>query len=230
MTRSRKIWKNLCARSYRRTLCEWRTSGTVPEIVDRDIWAGYEAHWATEGWQRLSQSYRNNKRSKPEGPGTGITKHVGGSRPCAVYADNLELNRDPTSYELLIATHRCPNGKFADEKSRRITAEVERRISENYTFRPDAEAHSEDDHPSVEETNNIFFDVVDGVSHRRVYGIGSVAEIIYLDEMTPRPRGPSRMRATVAAQDEAIRAAKEEARLAQEQSQRLEDEYRLARE
>ncbi|XP_073146512.1 uncharacterized protein [Henckelia pumila] len=133
-----------------------------------------------------------------------------------------QLQGDPSSYELHLVTHIRPDRTFADEKSRRITAEVERRLSENYSFRPYEDSQSGDVHPSVEEVN-IFR------CRRWCQSSTSIrSRVCRTDyvETTPRRRGPSQMRSTVAAQDEAIRATREKARLEREQSQRLKVEHR----
>ncbi|XP_073130755.1 uncharacterized protein [Henckelia pumila] len=195
-----------------------RQRGNVPRTIDQAIWATYLAHWETEEWQKLSRTYGNNRRSEPAGPGTGPAKHIAGSRPYAVHAASLrqELNRDPNSYELHLKTHRRQNGTFVDSKSQQISEEVERRIIESF---PLSHTGEEQHCPTADEVNAIYFDVVGGVSHRRIYGIGSTAQTIFSEEMTPRPRGCSQMKMTMASQNEAIQAARSDARAAREETQ-----------
>ncbi|XP_073155008.1 uncharacterized protein [Henckelia pumila] len=208
----------MCADTYRNTLHPWRQRGSVPRTIDQTIWATYLSYWETKEWQKPSRAYENNRRSEPAGPGSGLTKHIAGSRPYAVHAASLhqELNRDPNSYELHLKTHRRQNGTFADGKSRQISEEVERRINESFPLRHIGDAQH---CPTPEEVNAIYFDVVGGMCHRQVYCIGSTAQTILSDEMTPRPRGCSQMKSTMASQNEAIEAAIAEARAAREETQ-----------
>ncbi|XP_073122063.1 uncharacterized protein [Henckelia pumila] len=188
---------------------------------DQTIWATYLAHWETEEWQKLSRAYRNNRWSEPAGPGTGPAKHIAGSRPYAVHAASLrqELNRDPNSYELHLKTHRRLNGTFVDGKSLQISEEFERRITDSFPLRHIGE---EQHCPTANEVNAIYFDVVGGVSHRRVYGIGSTAQTIFSDEMTPRSRECSQMKSTMASQ---LQAAREETQAARLETQQLRAEH-----
>ncbi|XP_073138385.1 uncharacterized protein [Henckelia pumila] len=199
----REIWKNLSAETYRRTMHRRQNTDNVPRTVDPAIWATYIAHWEEESWKKMATAYGNNRRSEPASPRTGISRHIAGSRPYAVHATasmRQELNRDPNSYELNLKTHSGRTGPFPME-------EVERRIDEQFPLRHTGDAQH---YPMPEDVNAIYFDVVGGVSHRRVYGIWSTAHTIYRDEMTPCPRGSSKMKPTTAAQNEAIQAARAE--------------------
>ncbi|XP_073128107.1 uncharacterized protein [Henckelia pumila] len=130
-----------------------------------------------------------------------------------------ELNRDPNSYELHLKTHRRLNGTFVDGKSQKINEEFERRIIESFSLRHTGE---EQHCPTANEVNAIYFDVVGGVSHRLVYGIGSTAQTIFSDEMTPRSRGCSPMKSTMASQ---LQAAREETQAARLEKQQLRAEH-----
>nr|GLL40098.1 uncharacterized protein LOC109179592 [Ipomoea trifida] len=57
-----------------------RTSTGRPACVAEETWAIWEAYWDRPDVKAKSEQQRKNRMSEVEGPGTGCSKHTGGSR------------------------------------------------------------------------------------------------------------------------------------------------------
>ncbi|XP_073152475.1 uncharacterized protein [Henckelia pumila] len=99
--------------------------------------------WASQAWLDTAKKYKANKHSEPAGPGTGQTKHTGGSKSYAMHVvdmkkikenlllhvSGLETSRanlrkknkhEPNAWEVFLQTHRTSDGKFVDERSKKL--------------------------------------------------------------------------------------------------------------
>ena len=68
---------------YKRKLKKKTEKGQTMDIplgISSVFWAGLQAYWAREDVVEVSQRARANRMSEPDGPGTRINMHVGGSQ------------------------------------------------------------------------------------------------------------------------------------------------------
>ncbi|XP_057986697.1 uncharacterized protein LOC131171243 [Hevea brasiliensis] len=74
------------------------------------------AHWSTPEWIAKSRITAQNRRSETGGPGTGLSKHTGGSRSTVEHSQKMaqELHRDPNSWEVFRKLHKKKDGTFVD--------------------------------------------------------------------------------------------------------------------
>ncbi|XP_057793080.1 uncharacterized protein LOC131009685 [Salvia miltiorrhiza] len=63
-----------------------------PVWMSAEFWTGLKAYWSQEAVQAVSERARANRMSEPDGPGTGISRHVGGSRSTRVLQQSLVSN------------------------------------------------------------------------------------------------------------------------------------------
>ncbi|KAL3644965.1 hypothetical protein CASFOL_010145 [Castilleja foliolosa] len=112
--------------------------------------------------------------SEVAGPGTGCSRHTGGSRTTIEHSHVLreELNHDPNPYECFLHTHKKKDGSFVDERSRLI-ADIDARVAAA------TQRAEERDEPLEIDMTQMYLDAVGGVEKDRVYGIGSLANIFY---------------------------------------------------
>ncbi|KAH6808292.1 hypothetical protein C2S51_029400 [Perilla frutescens var. frutescens] len=60
-----------------------------PPYVPPEMWEGFKAHWDSDAFKKKSEVLSKNCLSEPDGPGTGIVKHRGGSRSAVAHAGTL---------------------------------------------------------------------------------------------------------------------------------------------
>ncbi|KAH6821807.1 hypothetical protein C2S53_003261 [Perilla frutescens var. hirtella] len=65
-----------------------RTKG-CPPYVPHEMWECFKAYWGTDAFKKKSEVSSKNHLSEPDGPGTGIVKHRGGSRSAVAHAATL---------------------------------------------------------------------------------------------------------------------------------------------
>ncbi|XP_031124228.1 uncharacterized protein LOC116026941 [Ipomoea triloba] len=106
-----------------------RTSTGRPDCVAEETWAIWEAYWDRPDVKVKSEQQRKNRMSEVEGPGTGCSKHTGGSRSAIEHYHKLreELQKEPNLFECFAQMHKKKDGMFVDERSKRIAEEVQAR-------------------------------------------------------------------------------------------------------
>nr|GMD09614.1 ABC transporter B family member 11 [Ipomoea batatas] len=67
-----------------------RTSTGRPACVAEETWAIWEAYWDRPDVKAKSEQHRKNRMSEVEGPGTGCSRHTGGSRSTIKHYHKLE--------------------------------------------------------------------------------------------------------------------------------------------
>ncbi|KZV55351.1 hypothetical protein F511_24668 [Dorcoceras hygrometricum] len=202
----RKTWNVLVADQYKKTLHNWRRKPQPPRGVQSEVWEHWQTIWSTPEWKHKSKCGKKNRYSEPAGPGTGISKHIGGSRSYMEHAIQLsaDLKRKSTCWDLLKKTHGKEDGTFVDARSHAINEMMNVRYAEA------SQPTNEDGVPQIptaDAMDNIYLDVAGGVRKKRLYGIGSQAYITFPDAMSGRS-ACTRSSATAAA---ATRAAAVEA-------------------
>ncbi|XP_057770792.1 uncharacterized protein LOC130990587 [Salvia miltiorrhiza] len=85
----RAMWEHKASKRYSDMMSDYkrklRASIDAGREMDRplwmsaEFWTGLQAYWDQEPIQAVSQRARANRMFEPDGPGTGISRHVGGS-------------------------------------------------------------------------------------------------------------------------------------------------------
>ncbi|XP_073064099.1 uncharacterized protein [Primulina eburnea] len=181
----RATWKTLAADLYRKTLCSWRAKPKLPLGVNIQIWNKWKEIWSSSQWQNKSEKAKNNRNTEPEGPGTGVVKHIGGSRCFIQHSIKMreELGRDASAYELFKMTHQKKDGTWVDARSKALDAEMNAQFLEATQLDADFESPH---NPTPEVQNELYILAVGGVKKRKLYGVGSQAEVLYPEAMSGR--------------------------------------------
>ncbi|KAL6576379.1 hypothetical protein OROHE_000160 [Orobanche hederae] len=162
----KKIFIRHGGRRYSDMLCNMKKNKdrVQPGAIGDESWALFKAYWDKQDTKDNAAKMGQNRLSEPEGAGTGISKHCGGSRSARGHAMLLkkELGREPTYYELMKKTHvKADKSGFCTEKARRIAEEIKAR---EIAFQERGEEV---------DPNEIFMEVVP-VKKQRLFGTGSV--------------------------------------------------------
>ncbi|XP_073145610.1 uncharacterized protein [Henckelia pumila] len=86
----KRVWYINTKELYRQTIHRWRSQGKHPETITEETWSKWTAVWASQDWLDTAKIYKANKHSEPAGPGTGQTKHTGGSKSYAMHVVDME--------------------------------------------------------------------------------------------------------------------------------------------
>ncbi|XP_019153442.1 PREDICTED: uncharacterized protein LOC109149905 [Ipomoea nil] len=146
-----------------------RTSSGKPEFVHEDTWRIWEAYWDRPEVKAKSEQQRKNRMSEVAGPGTGCSRHTGGSRSSIEHFHTLrnELQKEPNLFECFTHTHKKKDGTFVDERSKKIADEIQARRD---AIMQEAEGSTD---PPVIDMSQMYVDVVGGVKKQRIYGLGT---------------------------------------------------------
>ncbi|XP_060202620.1 uncharacterized protein LOC132631039 [Lycium barbarum] len=169
-------WGKVASTLYSKKLHRWRKRPR-PTFVPEDVWESWKTYWASDKWLEKSRIATQNRHSETGGPGTGPSKHTGGSKSTVEHTIKLaiDLRRPANLWDVFKKLHKRKDGSFVDPKSKSINDEMEARVA--------AAISSSDDSQEVQEldVNSIYLDVVGGEKKRRVYGLGSQALTMYKD-------------------------------------------------
>ncbi|XP_057807837.1 uncharacterized protein LOC131022398 [Salvia miltiorrhiza] len=91
-----------------------------PVWMSAEFWTGLKAYWSQEAVQAISERARANRMSEPDGPGTGISRHVGGSRSTRVLQQSLSLDTGlpltAQNYSTFLRLHMREDGSFLSQR------------------------------------------------------------------------------------------------------------------
>nr|GMC89307.1 uncharacterized protein LOC109147304 [Ipomoea batatas] len=148
-----------------------RTSTGNPACIHEDTWRIWEAYWERPDVKAKSEKQRKNRMSEVAGPGTGCSRHTGGSRSAIEHYHKLreELQKEPYLFECFEHMHKKKNGAFVDERSKKIAEEIQARHD---AATQEVEGSTE---PPVINMSQLYVDVVGGVKKQRIYGLGTKA-------------------------------------------------------
>nr|GLL16342.1 uncharacterized protein LOC109149905 [Ipomoea trifida] len=148
-----------------------RTSTGKPACIHEDTWRIWEAYWDRPDVKAKSEQQRKNRMSEVAGPGTGCSRHTGGSRSAIEHYHKLrdELQKEPNLFECFEHMHKKKNGAFVDERSKKIAEEIQARHD---AATQEVEGSTE---PPVINMSQLYVDVVGGVKKQRIYGLGTKA-------------------------------------------------------
>ncbi|GFQ06675.1 hypothetical protein PHJA_002811500 [Phtheirospermum japonicum] len=98
-----------------------------PGCVSPAIWDKWLAYWSLPEVIAKSEKARRNRKSEKAGPGTGCSRHSGGSRSAYSHALALEKEKGqaPNAFDCMLLIHKRKDGTFVDEQARIIAAAVE---------------------------------------------------------------------------------------------------------
>ncbi|KAK9131241.1 hypothetical protein Sjap_011728 [Stephania japonica] len=100
------------------------TKGEHPIYVTEEAWRRYVKYWESYDFKVRSKIASSNRQTEKGGPGTGVSKHTGGSIPFLVHEERLskELGRDCTPLELYFHVHtkKHDGQTFIDARSKRV--------------------------------------------------------------------------------------------------------------
>nr|GLL33811.1 uncharacterized protein LOC109146588 [Ipomoea trifida] len=148
-----------------------RTSTGKPACIHEDTWRIWEAYWDRPDVKAKSEQQRKNRMSEVAGPGTGCSRHTGGSRSAIEHYHKLrdELQKESNLFECFEHMHKKKNGAFVDERSKKIAEEIQARHD---AATQEVEGSTE---PPVINMSQLYVDVVGGVKKQRIYGLGTKA-------------------------------------------------------
>ncbi|XP_031120225.1 uncharacterized protein LOC116023369 [Ipomoea triloba] len=129
------------------------------------------AYWERPDVKAKSKQQRKNRMSEVAGPGTGCSRHTGGSRSAIEHYHKLreELQKEPNLFECFEHMHKKNNGAFVDERSKKIAEEIQARHD---AATQEVEGSTE---PPVINMSQMYVDVVGGVKKQRIYVLGTKA-------------------------------------------------------
>nr|GMC51198.1 uncharacterized protein LOC109149905 [Ipomoea batatas] len=106
-----------------------RTSTGKPACIHEDTWHIWEAYWERPDVKAKSEQQRKNRMNEVAGPGTGCSRHTGGSRSAIEHYHKLreELQKEPNLFECFEHMHKKKNGAFVDERSKKIDVKIQAR-------------------------------------------------------------------------------------------------------
>ncbi|KAL3635580.1 hypothetical protein CASFOL_020127 [Castilleja foliolosa] len=106
------------------TICK-KASPEKPECVSDATWEKCGI-WSCPAVMDNSEKASRNRKSEKVGPGTGSSRHSGGSRSAYAHALALEkeIGRAPDAYDCMLHMHTRKDGTFINEQARTIVASI----------------------------------------------------------------------------------------------------------
>ncbi|KAK9158450.1 hypothetical protein Scep_005024 [Stephania cephalantha] len=159
-----------CVR-YGTLMHELRALGVMLNFVTDEAWNKYRDYWASADFRASSEKASHNRKSEKCGPGTGPSKHTGGTPFFRTYEDILALDKDEDdevtpNYVFLHVYTKDHNGvTFIDSRSAQFHAKLVRRRDEHTQATPNQ--------PIDEE--QLYYDAAGVCPKGRVYGLKSLA-------------------------------------------------------
>ncbi|XP_057790815.1 uncharacterized protein LOC131007920 [Salvia miltiorrhiza] len=105
-----------------------------PLWMSAELWIGLQAYWSQEAVQAVSQRARANRMSEPDGPGTWISRHVGGSQSTRILQQSLSLETGlppaAQNYSTFLRLHMHEDGTFLSPRDERLDAKIRRIVVE----------------------------------------------------------------------------------------------------
>ncbi|KAH6777723.1 hypothetical protein C2S51_009035 [Perilla frutescens var. frutescens] len=144
-----------------------------PPWINLETWNGLCSYWDTPEVIDRSTKARQNRMSEPDGPGTGISKHRGGSRPVRRLVEDMAtqkgISHTQCVYETFRSIHVKKDGTYLTPKDAKIDDRVNDLVAQ--------EGEGAD-------INKIFMRVskeMQKVKRPRVYGMGSMGSSFISD-------------------------------------------------
>ncbi|KAK9107956.1 hypothetical protein Syun_023967 [Stephania yunnanensis] len=145
-----------------------RKNRVQPVYVTDEAWSRYLEYWESEDFLARSRQATANRNTEVEGPGTGPSKHGGGSISFATTHERLTDSSEtsPTVNELYLHLHTANHDgmTFLDTRSERFYERLQRRHQELTQATPDQSVDDE----------AVYLNVAGEDPKGRVYGLGSL--------------------------------------------------------
>ncbi|KAK9118817.1 hypothetical protein Scep_016910 [Stephania cephalantha] len=139
-----------------------------PVYVTDEAWRRYLEYWESEDFLARSRQATTNRNTEVEGPGTGPSKHGGGSVSFVTTNERLTDSSEtpPTVNELYLHLHTVNHDgmTFIDTRSKRFYDRLQRRRQELTQATPDQSVDDE----------AVYLNVAGECPKGRVYGLGSL--------------------------------------------------------
>ncbi|XP_060202571.1 uncharacterized protein LOC132630977 [Lycium barbarum] len=84
-------WGKVASTLYSKKFHSWRKCPR-PTFVPEDVWESWKTYWAYDKWLEKSRIATQNRHSETGGPGTGPSKHIGGSKSAVEHTIKLVSN------------------------------------------------------------------------------------------------------------------------------------------
>ncbi|KAK9163462.1 hypothetical protein Syun_004364 [Stephania yunnanensis] len=138
-----------------------------PVYVTDEAWRRYLQYWESEDFQARSRQATENRNTEVEGPGTGPSKHGGGSVSFVTTQERLADSSEtpPTVNDLYLHLHTVNHDRmtFIDTRSERFYDRLQSRRQEVTQATPEQAVDDE----------AVYLNVAGESSKGRVYGLGS---------------------------------------------------------
>ncbi|XP_057778752.1 uncharacterized protein LOC130997444 [Salvia miltiorrhiza] len=116
---------------YKKELKECTRQGremSRPVWMTPDFWTGLQEYWQRPEVEAVSTRARANWMSEPDGEGTWISRHVGGSQSTRILQQYMSLEpdfpQDAPNYATFLRLHMYADGSYTSERDARIDVSV----------------------------------------------------------------------------------------------------------
>ncbi|XP_039140187.1 uncharacterized protein LOC120277413 isoform X2 [Dioscorea cayenensis subsp. rotundata] len=160
-------WQRKAAERYRALMCSLRKGKEKSLHVSDSAWKTWTDAWNSPEFKTRCETATANRLTEITGPGSGISRHTGGSISHASHADRLRsrLGRDPRPFELFEVTHtKKGTSMLVDTRAQSV--------KDRYLELVEQASQTQeglDELPIVDETA-LYYDAVGGGKKSRVYG------------------------------------------------------------
>lgn len=81
-----EVFKKVAAALYTNAVYKWKLNRLrgKPNGINQEDWADWLAYWDRKDVKDKSEKARSNRLTEVDGPGSGISKHFGGSKATVV--------------------------------------------------------------------------------------------------------------------------------------------------
>ncbi|XP_021687563.2 uncharacterized protein LOC110669952 isoform X5 [Hevea brasiliensis] len=163
-------WQRKAAERYRALMHKIRKGKERSIHLSDATWNKWNEAWSTPEFKTRCEQFSANRRSETGGPGSGISRHTGGSISHTRHNERMrsKLGREPLPHELFKETHtRKGTSEFIDARSQAI-------YDRYLTLKEEMSQPQKE----LDETQ-LYYKAVGGVKKQRVYGVGSQASAFY---------------------------------------------------
>ncbi|KAK9116379.1 hypothetical protein Sjap_015326 [Stephania japonica] len=165
----RAAYDRLAGTRYTALMHKLKKNRVQPIYVTDEAWRRYLQYWESEDFQARSRQATQNRNTEVEGPGTGPSKHGGGSVSFATTQERLADSSEtpPSVNDLYLHLHTVNHDRttFIDTRSERFYDRLQ--SARRRGGDPATPEQSVDDEA-------VYLNVAGECSKGRVYGLGSV--------------------------------------------------------
>ncbi|KAK9154960.1 hypothetical protein Sjap_002440 [Stephania japonica] len=164
----RAAYDRLAGIRYTALMHKLKKKRVQPVYVIDEAWRRYLEYWESEDFLARSSQATADRNTEVKGPGTGPSKHSGGSMSFVTTQERLNDSSEtpPTVNELYLYLHTVNHDRmtFIDTRSERFYDRLQRRCQELTQATPDQSVDDE----------AVYLNVAGECPKGRVYGLGSL--------------------------------------------------------